>query len=211
DVASSARQDFSRYEAGDIKYKDMNNDHVINELDMVPIGNPQTPEINYGFGLTAGYRNLDISFFFSGSARSSFFISPSDMTPFVRKTFTDDPYIYEGGLAKFISDDYWTEQSQNPYALWPRLSSDVSLNNNSQTSTWWLYDGEYLRLKSVETGYSLPVKFASKLKLSSLRFYASGTNLLLFSKFKLWDVELGGNGLNYPLQRVLNVGLNLSF
>ncbi|MDR1221404.1 MAG: SusC/RagA family TonB-linked outer membrane protein, partial [Tannerella sp.] len=208
DVANSARQNFSRYEAGDIKYKDMNGDNVIDELDQVPIGYPETPEINYGFGLSAGYKNVDFSFFFSGSARNTFFISPGDMNPFIRSTV--DGIDYEGGLAKFIADDYWTEQSQNPYALWPRLT-DVTLSNNTQRSTWYMYNGDFLRLKSMELGYSMPAKLASKLKLSSFRIYASGTNLLLFSKFKLWDVELGGNGLNYPLQRVLNVGINLSF
>jgi hypothetical protein len=63
----------------------------------------------------------------------------------------------------------------------------------------------------MELGYSMPAKLTSKLKLSSFRIYASGTNLLLFSKFRIWDVELGDNGLNYPLQRVFNVGINLSF
>jgi hypothetical protein len=207
-VANSAHQNFSRYEAGDIKYKDMNGDNVIDELDQVPIGYPETPEINYGFGLSAGYKNVDFSFFFSGSARNTFFISPEDMSPFIRTTV--DGFVYEGGLAKFIADDHWTEQSQNPYARWPRLT-DVTLSNNTQRSTWFMYNGDYLRLKSMELGYSMPAKLASKLKLSSFRIYASGTNLLLFSKFKLWDVELGGNGLNYPLQRVLNVGINLSF
>jgi TonB-linked SusC/RagA family outer membrane protein len=208
DVATSARQDFSRYEAGDIKYKDMNGDNAINELDEVPIGYPETPEINYGFGLSAGYKNVDFSFFFSGSARNTFFIKPSDMNPFIR--YTDDGMEYEGGLAKFIADDHWTEQSQNPFATWPRLT-DIELANNTQRSTWFMHNGNYLRLKSMELGYSLPATLTSKLKLSSFRIYVSGTNLLLFSKFKIWDVELGGNGLNYPLQRVLNIGINLSF
>jgi TonB-linked SusC/RagA family outer membrane protein len=208
DVASSARQDFGQYAAGDIKYKDMNNDGVINNLDEVPTGYPQTPEINYGFGLSAGYRNIDVSFFFSGSARSSFFINAADMTPFVRKDL--DGSILEGGLAKFIADDHWTEQSQNPYAKWPRFS-DVIMENNTQQSTLFLYDNSFLRLKSAEIGYSMPEKIVRKLGLSSFRFYVSGTNLLLFSKFKLWDVEMGTNGLNYPLQRVINVGINLSF
>jgi hypothetical protein len=188
----------------------MNGDNVIDELDQVPIGYPETPEINYGFGLSAGYKNVDFSFFFSGSARNTFFIKPEDMNPFRRYTDKDDKMDYEVGLAQFIADDHWTEQSQNPYALWPRLT-DIELTNNTQRSTWYMYNGNYLRLKSMELGYSMPAKLTSKLKLSSFRIYASGTNLLLFSKFKIWDVELGDNGLNYPLQRVLNVGINLSF
>ena len=220
EIEASARQDFSLYQPGDIKYKDINGDGVIDLLDQAPIGYPTMPEINYGFGLSAGYKGFDFSFFFSGSARSSFFIDPGAMEPFLQRTVNNDGNIttnlssgnarMNGGLAKFIADDYWSEQSQNPYAGWPRFSY-LPLSNNTQTSTWWMYDGRFLRLKSAEMGYSMPNRLVSKLGLSSLRVYLSGTNLLLFSKFKLWDVELGGNGLNYPLQRVYNLGINLSF
>ena len=207
DVESSALQ-FADYAAGDIKYMDLNNDGVIDDLDIAPIGYPTVPEINYGFGLSANYKNIDLSFFFSGTARSSFFINPSAMAPFIRRNEGDG--VMNGGLAKFIADDHWTEQSQNPYAIWPRLST-TQIDNNIRTSTWWMRDGRFLRLKSVELGYSLPQNLTGKLGMHSLRLYFSGTNLLLFSKFKLWDVELGGNGLNYPLQRVFNVGIDLSF
>jgi hypothetical protein len=118
--------------------------------------------------------------------------------------------IMETGLAKFIADDHWTELSQNPRAAWPRLSNYI-INNNNQKSTWFMYDNNFLRLKSAEIGYELPRKYAEKLKLASLRIYANGTNLLMFSNFKLWDIEMGNNGLNYPLQRVINLGINLSF
>jgi hypothetical protein len=74
-----------------------------------------------------------------------------------------------------------------------------------------MYNNDFLRLKSAEIGYTLPQKLAAKIKLSSCRFYLSGTNLLLFSNFKIWDVEMGGNGLGYPLQRVANLGINLTF
>ncbi|MDR1221860.1 MAG: TonB-dependent receptor [Tannerella sp.] len=209
DVANSPRQDFGEYLAGDIKYKDINGDNVINEMDQVPIGYPTTPEINYGFGVSAGYKNLDVSVFFQGSARSSFWIDADAMSPFVRRTA--DGRVLETGLAKFIADDYWSELSQNPYAGWPRLSNTLIANNNVR-STWFMQDNSFLRLKSVEIGYALPQKWTNKIRQSSsFRFYLSGTNLLLFSKFKLWDVEMGGNGLGYPLQRVVNLGINLSF
>jgi TonB-linked SusC/RagA family outer membrane protein len=219
DVANSPRQDFGEYLPGDIKYKDINGDNVIDQNDQVPIGRPTTPEINYGFGISAGYKNLDISLFFQGSARSSFWIDANVMSPYVTRTLgngniTDDlskgSVRMETGLAKFIADDYWSELSQNPYAAWPRLSNTI-IKNNTQRSTWFMQDNSFLRLKSAEVGYTLPQKWANKLGVTSLRFYASGTNLLLFSKFKLWDVEMGGNGLGYPLQRVINLGINLSF
>jgi len=110
DIANSARQDFGEYAPGDIKYKDISGDGIINELDMVPIGYPTTPEINYGFGLSAGYRAWDASFFFQGSARSSFWVNAAAMTPFVRNGRN------ETGLAEFIANDYWSESSQDPFA-----------------------------------------------------------------------------------------------
>jgi TonB-linked SusC/RagA family outer membrane protein len=213
EVDNSPRQDFGEYGPGDIKYKDINKDGVINELDQVPIGYPETPEINYGFGLSVGYKKIDASLFFSGSSRSSFWIDSKAMSPFVVTQVSggiSDKMIMENGLAKFIANDYWSELSQNPQAKWPRLADRV-IDNNIQRSTWFMYDNNFLRLKSVELGYSMPDKFLQKTRLSSCRLYLSGTNLLLFSKFKIWDVELGGNGLNYPLQRVFNIGINLSY
>jgi TonB-linked SusC/RagA family outer membrane protein len=211
DIQNSARQEFGEYLPGDIKYKDINRDGLINDMDRVPLGHPTTPEINYGFGLSVGYKNWDMSVFFQGVGNWSFWINPAAMTPFVRSTISsDDSRILENGLAQFIADDYWTEQNQNIYAAWPRLS-DYEISNNTQPSSWWMRDGSFLRLKSAELGYSLPEKWIKGLKLTSCRFYLSGTNLLLFSKFKLWDIEMGSSGLGYPLQRVWNVGVNVNF
>jgi hypothetical protein len=208
DVENSPRQEFGTYQAGDIKYKDINSDGVINEIDMVPIGRPTTPEVNYGFGISFGYKNVDVSAFFQGSARSSFWIDGAAMSPYYHRT--SGGKILETGLAQFIADDHWSETSQNPYAAWPRLSTTL-IDNNNQRSTWFMQDNNFLRFKSAEIGYSLPNAWTNKIRLTSCRFYLSGTNLLLFSKFKLWDVEMGGNGLGYPLQRVFNLGINLSF
>ncbi|WP_240903064.1 TonB-dependent receptor [Sphingobacterium sp. SGG-5] len=208
DVAASPRQEFEEYMAGDIKYKDINGDNVINELDKVPIGYPTIPEINYGFGLSAGYKNLDVSIFFQGSGRSSFWIDAAAMSPF--REYSSGGKTLETGLAQFIADDHWTELSQNPNAAWPRLSNRL-IDNNNQRNTWFLRNNSFLRFKSAEVGYELPKKWVERAKLASCRFYLSGTNLLVFSKFKEWDVEMGGNGLGYPLQRVFNLGVNLSF
>ena len=74
-----------------------------------------------------------------------------------------------------------------------------------------MQNGEFLRLKSVECGYTMPTSVSQILKVKSCRIYLSGSNLLLFSKFKIWDVEMGGNGLGYPIQRVTNLGVSLKF
>ena len=185
---------------GDIKYLDVNNDGVIDEKDMVPIGNPTTPEIVYGFGVSAGYKNFDFSIFFQGSANTSFWIDAGATAPFQNNT----------QLLKVYADSHWAEDNQDVYAVWPRLSRTKNVNNTVK-STWFMRDGAFMRLKQLEVGYSLPQKALNKMYLSNLRFYVSGSNLLNFSKFKLWDVEMGGNGLGYPLQRVFNIGFNLSF
>lgn len=208
DVEHSPKQEFGEYGPGDIKYKDINKDGKINGLDAVPIGYPTRPQINYGFGVSAGYKNFDISCYFHGQARSSFWIDPGSISPFV--TGTKDGRTLENGLMKFIADDHWAEDNQNPYAAWPRLSR-VSMANNNQRSTWFMRDGDFLRCKNAEIGYTLPEKSLRKVGITSLRLYLSATNLFVISKFDLWDVEMGGNGLGYPLQRSFNVGINVIF
>lgn len=202
DVNNSPMQTFGEYGAGDIKYKDINNDGVINTDDIVPIGYPTVPEIIYGTGFSAGYKALDLSLFFQGSARSSFFISASSITPFLDRG--------QKALMKYIADDHWSEENRNIYAFWPRLS-EYQISNNNQNSTHWLRNGAFVRLKSAEFGYTLPQSFTRKFQVSMLRFYVSGTNLFYWSNFKMWDPEMAGDGLGYPVQRVINLGLNLNF
>ena len=190
--------------AGDIKFRDINGDGKITNADYVPIGYPTTPEIIYGFGFSVGFKNFDISAFFQGSARSSFTINSANMTPF---------YVNGGnqvGLLSAIADNHWSEDNQNSYAFWPRLNSLISANN-SQSSTWWLENGSFIRLKSTEIGYNLPNSVLKKSGLSSARIYINGTNLLTMSAFKLWDPEMGTSGLRYPIQKVFNMGLIAGF
>lgn len=185
---------------GDIKYQDMNGDGQITNADVVPIGYPSVPEIIYGFGLSGGFKGVDLSFFFQGLANESFWINYAGISPFVN----------EAQVLKVIANDYWSEKNQNTQAFWPRLSNFVHSNNN-RTSTWFMRDGSFLRLKQIELGYTIPRRITEKFKSSGLRVYFSGTNLLTFSKFKLWDPEMAGNGLGYPIQKVFNVGLSLNF
>ncbi|HEY0298011.1 MAG TPA: TonB-dependent receptor [Arachidicoccus sp.] len=185
---------------GDIKYRDVNGDGVIDGDDAVPIGLPTTPQIIYGFGFSVGYKSFDFSAFFQGLARESFFINQTATAPFVNNA----------QLLQSYADNHWTEANQNLYALWPRMSS-VDIPNNDQTSTWWLRDGSFLRLKSAEVGYTLPQKWTKHAAIQNLRIYFSGLNLLTFSHFKMWDPELAGNGFAYPIQKVYNLGVNMNF
>ncbi|MCL3779181.1 SusC/RagA family TonB-linked outer membrane protein [Prolixibacteraceae bacterium JC049] len=201
DIRNSPKQ-FGDYMAGDIKYKDINNDGVINSLDEVPIGNPTVPKINYGFGFSMGYKAFDFSCFFQGSAMSSFYLDLANIAPFRNGT---------SAVMKAIADDHWSEDNRNEYAFWPRLSDRGLNSNNLRRSNWWLNDNSFLRLKSLEIGYTLNKNLAQRLHIGGLRIYLSGSNLLTFSNFKLWDPEMGGKGLNYPVQKVYNIGLKIDF
>ncbi|MFV0418393.1 MAG: SusC/RagA family TonB-linked outer membrane protein [Dysgonomonas sp.] len=210
DIANSPKQTFGDYKPGDIKYMDVNDDGVIDSQDNVPIGYPTVPKIMYGFGLSTNYKNLDFSFFFQGSAQSSFFIDPIATAPFLNVNNVVAGMKQNNAMLQGWADSYWSEDNRDIYALWPRLSSEI-VENNTQRSTWFMRDGSFLRLKSAEIGYTLPKSLSHKWNIASLRIYLSGINLLTFSKFKMWDVEMGGNGLGYPVQKVYNIGLNLSF
>jgi len=209
EVASSPVQNFGEVRGGDLKYRDINRDGVIDAADNVPIGFPTTPEITFGYGLSVGVRNFDVSAFFEGNARVSMFIDNNAIQPF--KSFTNDEHlINQSGLLSVIANDHWSEDNRNVYAFWPRLSN-YTVQNNSWTSTWWMHDGAFMRLKSAEIGYTLPQPALRRLHLAFARFYASGTNLFVLSRFKTWDPEMGGNGLGYPIQRVFNMGVNFGF
>lgn len=207
EVRNSPRQNFGLYGAGDIKYRDINGDGVISGLDVVPIGLPSAPEIIYGFGGSFGVKQFDFSFFFQGATRSSFFINPGSsaggISPFVASNTGA-----ESGLLDVIAKDHWSEDNRNAYAFWPRLSS-TAVANNTQTSSWWLRRGDFLRLKQLELGYNFSDKVANSIGLGSARLYLSALNIFAISSFKMWEVEMAGNGLGYPLQRVYNFGIKV--
>lgn len=202
EAANAPKQEITSatYGGGDIKYADVNKDGRITTADAVPIGLPTTPEIIYGFGFSTGYKGIDFSMFFQGLANESFWIDASYTSPFVDET----------QLLQVYADSHWSEANRDIYAIWPRLSISRNANNVGVTNTWFMRDGSFLRLKQAELGYTIPGRWQKKFHVKNMRVYLSGTNLLLWSRFKLWDVEMGGNGLGYPIQRVFNIGVNLT-
>jgi TonB-linked SusC/RagA family outer membrane protein len=198
EIANSPSQTFGLYQPGDIKYKDVNGDGIVDSDDQIPMGFPTMPEIQYGYGLSAGYKNFDFSFFFQGNARVSFFINSQAIAPFSNHR----------NALKIVADDYWQETDPNEHAFWPRLSVSP-LENNTQQSSWWLRDGKFMRLKTLEVGYTLPDM--TKLGIKTCRAYFSGENLFVVSPFKMWDPEMGNNGLAYPINRRFNAGVQVSF
>jgi TonB-linked SusC/RagA family outer membrane protein len=213
EAANSPTQIFNgsgiKPQGGDIKYRDVNGDGKIDVLDQVYMGYPQTPEIVYGFGFSTGYKGFDLSAFFQGQARVSFFVDPTRVSPFIQ---SPDAYVYGNTqVLKEFADNHWSEENQNLYAAYPRLGTNSTIiSNNLQPSSWWLRDGSFMRLKSLEVGYTLPSRISKSLRVSNLRIYFNGLNLLTWSPFKLWDPEQGGNGFAYPIQKVFNVGLNVN-
>ncbi len=201
--------------AGDIKYVDVNGDGQITSLDMVPLGHPTIPEVNYGFGLSMGYKGFDFSVFFQGLGRTSFFINPRATGPFRSYTYDGEtlPGTAQNHVLRAYADSYWSEENRDLYATFPRLSWASGNPNNEVTSTWWMRNGEFLRLKQLEIGYTFSDHNSSmqRFGIGALRIYGNGLNLLTISRFKLWDVEMGGNGLDYPLQQVFNLGLKVDF
>lgn len=197
EIANSPKQQISGNVApGDIKYEDIPNrygetDGIINNYDRVYMGHPTVPEIMYGFGPSFKYKNWDFSFFFQGAANVSMMLG--GIHPFGSTT--------NRNVLRFVAEDHWSPDNQNIHASYPRLTQ-MGHGNNTTGSSYWLRNAAYLKLKNAEVGYSW--KF--------LRAYVSGANLATFSPFKEWDPELGGSGVNkYPLQRTINVGVQLNF
>jgi TonB-linked SusC/RagA family outer membrane protein len=201
EIAHSPSQIFlGTSKPGDIKYKDVNKDGKIDGFDQVYIGSPSVPQVTYGFGSSMSYKGFDFSFLLQGAAQVSFFAAP--------KVFNE---VNRGNIYTVINDSRWTTENQNLNASFPRLGVGPQ-NNNYVNSTFWLRDGSYVRLKQAEIGYTLPGKFAKKVGSKDLRIYANGLNLLTFSPFKWWDAESKSySGLYYPIQRVVNVGVDIKF
>ena len=196
---------------GDIRYRDINDDGVIDVKDAVHIGFPTTPRIIYGFNGFINYKGLEFSFAFQGSGQRGFFINPAAISPFYGNH----------ALLTAIYKDHWSVDNQAERPLWPRLSTksitahnpqeDYTTDKETRMSTYFLKECRSLRCTSLELGYNLPKKWSRKLALKNLKVYVRANNPFLISNFDLWDVELGGNGFNYPIQKTYSVGLNVNF
>jgi len=108
-------------------------------------------------------------------------------------------------------DDRWTPENPRQDVFYPRL--DFGLNDhNRQPSTWWIRDMSFVRLKNMELGYTVPQTLLNKIDIKKIRIFLSGSNLLTFSKFKLWDPEIGSDhGTVYPTMKSLQMGINIDF
>ena len=189
---------------GDIMYEDLNGDGKITAMDQTYMGHTEAPRFVYGFGGNFVLKNFDFNFFFQGVADAYKVIgNGSDyFLPGAGKGILGNPYAnYQ---------DRWTVDNPSQDVFYPRLHYTGTFNNLK--STWWLKDMSFLRLKTIELGYSLPKSVTSKMHLNGLRAYVSGNDLFYFSGWKLWDPELStSNGLRYPGQKSVMFGIDFKF
>lgn len=191
EIDNASRQEFgSTPRVGDIRYKDLDGNGIVDTDDRCLISkNGGVPKIQYGFGLNLFWKKFDFGVFFNGSAKRTIMIN--GIHPFG----SGDSNIFQ-----FIADDYWSEVNPNPDAKYPRLGlMSTETANNTQSSTYWMRNGNFLRFKTLELGYSF--KYG--------RVYLNGDNLAVFSPFKHWDPEL--EWYKYPLQRSFTLGVQLHF
>ena len=210
DIRNSPKQSWGTVQPGDIKYKDVNGDGIVDDGDRVAIGATDTPSLIYGLGASVSWRGFDFNLHFQGAGKYTFLINSGAVN-----AFRDGRW---GNILQGITDNRWissdisgTKETENPNAPYPRLSYGYNLNNQ-QSSSFWLRNGRFLRLKNLDIGYTLPKPMVNTIHLESVRIYISGQNLITWSPFKLWDPELDSRqrGQIYPITRSFTAGIQIS-
>lgn len=215
DVKNSPKQTWeATVLPGDIKYKDVNGDGVVDDYDVVPLGYSDKPQIQYGFATELNWKNWNLSVLFEGVSRVKYFSGGNGFYPFSGKetgnVLTSVAVQANRWTSREISDDPATE---NPNARFPRLTYGGNSNNN-RNSTFWLNDASYLRIKNVQLSYQTKVTFLKKAGISSATFSLIGENLFVWDKLqdKIVDpAQATKNGAAYPLQRIYTIQMNLKF
>lgn len=201
EIAASPTQTYtSKVIPGDMKYKDINNDGVINDFDRIAIGYYPIPELQYGITFDGSFKGFDFSMLFQGSGNSSTYFDSWGYVPF-----------FNQGTALKAHLNSWTPETAET-ATFPRI--DIGANaNNHRLSTFTQQNGNYLRLKNAEIGYSFSQSLLNRFGLKTVRIFANGQNLITWSKIKLVDPEYGNGsiGTTYPQQKVYNFGVSLNF
>jgi TonB-linked SusC/RagA family outer membrane protein len=199
DIANSPAQQFGTVAPGDLKYKNLNDDNVINAEDQEIIGST-IPRYNYSFNINLNYKNINFSMFWQGVGKADGYLNNAAIMPF-----------FNGGTVQEQHKDRWTTENQNLNARFPRLT--LGEPNNLRNSTWWLKDASYLRLKNMQIGYNFSFPYMKRMGIQNLKLYVAGENLLTFDKF--WDgfdVEAPvGSGSYYPQLKTFSLGINVNF
>ncbi|WP_266202733.1 SusC/RagA family TonB-linked outer membrane protein [Pontibacter kalidii] len=201
DEIASAPLHYANTKPGDIRYRDINGDDKIDANDRAVLGN-YFPRYEYSLNLSAQYKGFDVTAFFQGVGKMDNYLSGTGTQPFYSASFQGSIYEHQ--------KDYWTPENRD--AAFPRLTAN-SITNNYVTSSFWMRESSFLRLKNVVLGYTIPKSLTDKIKVGSARFYVSGQNLFTWSNyFPGFDPEQRDTGGEfYPIMTTYTTGFNLSF
>jgi len=208
EIINSPVQTYGNVRPGDLKYKDLTNDNKIDIDDIAYIGKSWLPEMVYGVTFDFGFKGFDFSALIQGVGNVEKKLSGAAFWEF-----------YPNGLGKVMEHhmDRWAYYPElgidtRATAKFPRLSLEGdNTNNKAPNSDFWLKDASYLRFKSAELGYTFPESVIKHLQISKLRIFASGYNLFTFDKIKVIDPESPGDGISYPIQHIVNMGITVQF
>jgi TonB-linked SusC/RagA family outer membrane protein len=218
DIRNHPVQEFGPVQPGDIKYKDVNGDGVVNDGDICAIGATSRPNLIYGLGISLAWKGFDFNLHLQGAGKSTFLTYGKCVWAFSESQW--------GNVFKGTMDNRWVDAetatimqqmgvnvqaNEDPSASYPRLTYGDNSNNN-RNSTFWLRDGRYLRLKNLDIGYTLPKSLVNKIHFQNIRFYVSGSNLFfLYKKFDTWDPEsLQPRGEDYPITKAVTLGMQVN-
>jgi TonB-linked SusC/RagA family outer membrane protein len=191
---------------GDIKYEDTNKDGVIDEGDNQIIGRGFTPELFYGLTLSAAYKGFDLSMLLQGASNFNAYYNNELQNPFFNNA---NAFAFQ--TDRWHKADMYDVNSEWIPGKYPTTRAN-GIENNKYYSSFWLKDASYLRLKTMEIGYSIPKILISKIGINEFRFYFSGQNLFTIDKIKFIDPEAeSGRGYFYPQQKVLTLGFNIQY
>ncbi len=216
DIRNHPKQKFGDVQPGDIKYKDVNGDGVVDNGDICAIGATERPNLIYGLGASLRWRDFDLNLHFQGSGKSTVSIGGKTVWAFSEGRW--------GQILTDLVEDRWIDHetaaalgiaaNENPNAAYPRMpdvDGTLGRDNNYRSSTYWLRDISYVRLKNLELGYNLPKPIVQKIHFEGVRFFVQGANLITWSNFKLWDPEMGSsNGEAYPLSKSITAGFQVN-
>lgn len=218
DILSSPKQQYmDDVRPGDIKYKDVNGDGVINDDDIVPLSYSNIPRVQYGFAAEFNYKNFSISALLEGVGEVEYFLGGTGYYPFAWESRGNLLKVAADPSNRWIPKDYAMANgidpslAENADARFPRLTYGENKNNN-KNSTFWLANGRYIRLKNVQIDYRLPQQWLKKIGVQSASVSLVGDNLHVWDKVKLWDPgQASSNGGVYPLQRLYTIQLYVTF
>jgi len=200
ELDASAKYSFGTPRLGDIKYKDLNEDGIIDEKDLAPIGNGFLPRYNFGFTIGAGYKNVEVSLLFQGVA---------DYWRDFRGIYTSQTGgegIYTNCALKAWTAEKWLNDEEID---WPALSTNAT--TNGQSSNYFFKKADFMRLKNVEISYRFPKKVCDYLGAGELRLYVGGQNLFTLDRIHHKDLPVDGSTFEMPIYRMYRIGFNVSF